>query len=313
MLGKRITIIIILALQALSWSTSVAGAEIILPELNLVEWPITIRASLLLGTIIQGLLLFLFFFGRQEIQSSFYRRSLLILLTVASIYTSFFIIYSSLVDMRKNSEEIKLYNSVTKAVNSSKIYQEKTSILDKRNNLINDRDKRKRETVRPPNNPNAPELPRGEDPEYKKQTREIEKINEENTDLAQIEKIKKSLPDDQDDKKIPDDQDDKKIENVDKNKAIEPLSLLTDEIRKQVYESVTGKKVSENYSKTKLNDEILKKLKQDLEYSEFGYFLIPVEKVFNRNPEAIVALCIASFIDIISLIFGLFGNCYANN
>jgi hypothetical protein len=61
MLGKRITIIIILALQALSWSTSVAGAEIILPELNLVEWPITIRASLLLGTIIQGLLLFLFF------------------------------------------------------------------------------------------------------------------------------------------------------------------------------------------------------------------------------------------------------------
>ena len=62
MLGKRITIIIILALQALSWSTSVAGAGIILPELNLVEWPITIRASLLLGTIIQGLLLFLFFF-----------------------------------------------------------------------------------------------------------------------------------------------------------------------------------------------------------------------------------------------------------
>jgi hypothetical protein len=273
MLGKRITIIIILALQALSWSTSVAGAEIILPELNLVEWPITIRASLLLGTIIQGLLLFLFFFGRQEIQSSFYRRSLLILLTVASIYTSFFIIYSSLVDIRKNSEEIKLYNSVTKAVNSSKIYQEKTSILKKRN-----------------------KLPRGEDPEYKKQTREREKINEENTDLAQIEKIKKSLPDDQDDKKI---------ENVDKNKAIEPLSLLTDEIRKQVYESVTGKKVSENYSTTKLNDEILKKLKQDLEYSEFGYFLIPVEKVFNRNPEAIVALCIASFIDIISLIFGV--------
>jgi hypothetical protein len=296
MLGKRITIIIILALQALSWSTSVAGAEIILPELNLVEWPITIRASLLLGTIIQGLLLFLFFFGRQEIQSSFYRRSLLILLTVASIYTSFFIIYSSLVDIRKNSEEIKLYNSVTKAVNSSKIYQEKTSILKKRNNLINDRDKRKREEVTPPNNPNAPKLPRGEDPEYKKQTREIEKINEENTDLAQIEKIKKSLPDDQDDKKI---------ENVDKNKAIEPLSLLTDEIRKQVYESVTGKKVSENYSTTKLNDEILKKLKQDLEYSEFGYFLIPVEKVFNRNPEAIVALCIASFIDIISLIFGV--------
>ena len=164
MLGKRITIIIILALQALSWSTSVAGAGIILPELNLVEWPITIRASLLLGTIIQGLLLFLFFFGRQEIQSSFYRRNLLILLTVASIYTSFFIIYSSLVDIRKNSEEIKLYNSLTKAVNSSKIYQEKTSILEKRNNLINDRDKRKREQVTPPNNPNAPKLPRGEDP-----------------------------------------------------------------------------------------------------------------------------------------------------
>jgi hypothetical protein len=64
MLGKRITITIILALQALSWSTSVAGAGIILPELNLVEWPITIRASLLLGTIIQGLLLFLFFFWK---------------------------------------------------------------------------------------------------------------------------------------------------------------------------------------------------------------------------------------------------------
>lgn len=296
MLGKRITITIILALQALSWSTSVAGAGIILPELNLVEWPITIRASLLLGTIIQGLLLFLFFFGRQEIQSSFYRRSLLILLTVASIYTSFFITYSSLVDMRKNSEEIKLYNSVTKAVNSSKIYQEKTSILERRNNLIKERDERKNEQVRPPNKPNAPKLPRGEDPEYKKQTREIDEINKLNTDLAQIEKIKNSLPDDQDDKKI---------ENVDKNKAIEPLSYLTDEIRKQVYENVTGKKDSKEFSTTKLNDEILKKLKQDVKYSEFGYFLIPVEKVFNRNPEAIVALCIASFIDIISLIFGV--------
>jgi hypothetical protein len=102
-LGKSAIIGIILALQALSWATSVAGAKIILPNLLLLEWPISIPAYFLLGTIIQGLLLFLFFFGRQEIQSALYRRSLLILLTVASIYSSFFIIYDSFPDVGSDS------------------------------------------------------------------------------------------------------------------------------------------------------------------------------------------------------------------
>ena len=137
MLGKRITIIIILALQALSWSTSVAGAGIILPELNLVEWPITIRASLLLGTIIQGLLLFLFFFGRQEIQSSFYRRNLLILLTVASIYTSFFIIYKSFpdVNLQENSEQVKFYNHVKNSVRQPQTYHDSLQKLERKKKI----------------------------------------------------------------------------------------------------------------------------------------------------------------------------------
>jgi hypothetical protein len=102
------------------------------------------------------------------------------------------------------------------------------------------------------------------------------------------------------------------------------LSSLTPEIRKEVYESVTTKKIDPNSSTdnslnsvttkkvdpnsstdNSLNEEILKKLKQDKGYSEFGLFLIPFQDVLGGNIKAIVALCIASFIDVVSLIFGI--------
>lgn len=279
MLGKRITIIIILALQALSWSTSVAGAGIILPELNLVEWPITIRASLLLGTIIQGLLLFLFFFGRQEIQSSFYRRNLLILLTVASIYTSFFIIYKSFpdVNLQENSEQVKFYNHVKNSVRQSQTYQDSLQKLERKKKIEVYMNKQLKEV--------------GTDRFYLESKRELDDLLAQNPQLTAIEEIKALV--------------DQNTGNLDNVNTL--LSSLTEDIRKEVYESVTTKKVDKNSSTNdeSLNKEILEKLKQNKGYSEFGYFLIPVQKVFERDIKAIVALCIASFIDIISLIFGV--------
>jgi hypothetical protein len=279
MLGKRITIIIILALQALSWSTSVAGAGIILPELNLVEWPITIRASLLLGTIIQGLLLFLFFFGRQEIQSSFYRRNLLILLTVASIYTSFFIIYKSFpdVNLQENSEQVKFYNHVKNSVRQSQTYKDSLQKLERKKKIEVYMNKQLEEV--------------GTDRFYLESKKELDDLLAQNPQLTAIEEIKALV--------------DQNTGNLDNVNTL--LSSLTEDIRKEVYESVTTKKVDKNSSTNdeSLNKEILEKLKQNKGYSEFGYFLIPVQKVFERDIKAIVALCIASFIDIISLIFGV--------
>jgi hypothetical protein len=281
-MGKVAIISIILALQALSWTTSVKGAEIILPNLYLLELGmIKIPASFLLGSIIQGLLLFLFFFGRQEIKSSFYRRTLLLLLTVASIYTSFFITYKLLsedqktgVTFEKGSEQVELYKSVKNSVLQSPTYQESTqklSQLEILNKNLSEQIKRV-----------------GKDPEYLRKEKERDNLLKENPQLKAVEKIQKLVDND---KNIGD------VDNV--------LSSLTSEIRYEVYESVTAKKVDKNSSINKLNEEILSKLKKETGYSESGYFLIPFEEVLKGNNNAILALGIASFIDIVSLIFGV--------
>jgi hypothetical protein len=281
-MGKVAIISIILALQALSWTTSVKGAEIILPNLYLLELGmIKIPASFLLGSIIQGLLLFLFFFGRQEIKSSFYRRTLLLLLTVASIYTSFFITYKLLsedqktgVTFEKGSEQVELYKSVKNSVLQSPTYQESTqklSQLEILNKNLSEQIKRV-----------------GKDPEYLRKEKERDNLLKENPQLKAVEKIQKLVDND---KNIGD------VDNV--------LSSLTSEIRYEVYESVTAKKVDKNSSINKLNEEILSKLKKETGYSESGYFLIPFEEVLKGNNNAILALGIASFIDIVSFIFGV--------
>lgn len=278
-LGKRAIILIILALQALSWTTSVEGARIILPKLDLVKWPITIPASWLLGTIIQGLLLFLFFFGRQEIQSSFYRRSLLIILTVASIYTSFFIIYYSFpgVNLEENSEQVEFYNHVKNSVGQSRTYQDSLQTLERKKRIEAYMNEQRQKV--------------GTDTFYLAAKKELDDFLDQNPQLKNFERIKALVEKDKG--------------NI--NDVNSLLSSLTPEIRNEVYERETGKKVDQNSSTNdkSLNDEILGKLKQSKGYSEFGDFLIPVQKVFERDIKAIVALCIASFIDIISLIFGV--------
>lgn len=286
-LGQKAIIIIVLALQALSWTTSVAGAKIILPNLYLLELgPIRIPAYILLGTIIQGLLLFLFFFGRQEIQSAWYRRTLLILLTGASIYTSFFIIYKFLsedaktgITFDKASEQARLYDSVANIVRESDIYKEKNDILVYVDDKIKERDSRKVEPVPSSNNPNATPKIRGEDPRNIIQTKEIETIEKLNTDLPSIRDIKKLV--------------EKEQGTGDVSTAKKLLSSLTTEIKEDIDKKSTEKE-----------KEILEKLKNEERYSD-DYVLIPFQEVLDKNTNAILALCIASFIDIVSLIFGI--------
>jgi len=271
-IGKLLIIFIVLALQTLSWTTSVEGAKIILPNLYLLELgPIRIPASLLLGSIIQGLLLFLFFFGRQEIQSALYRITLLIILTGASIYTSFFIIYKFL-------SQARLYDSLTNIVRESDIYKKKNDILVYLDDKIKERDSRKVETVPSSDNPNATPKIRGEDPRNIIQTEEIEKIKEQNTDLPSIRDIKKLV--------------EKEKGTGDFSTAKELLSSLTQEIKKDIHPKLKG------------DNEILQKLKKD-EGDSDNYVLVPFQGVLDKNPNAILALFIASFIDIVSLIFGI--------
>ncbi|WP_036394744.1 hypothetical protein, partial [Microcystis aeruginosa] len=131
----------------------------------------------------------------------------------------------------------------------------------------------------------------GTDRFYLESKKELDDLLAQNPQLTAIEEIKALV--------------DQNTGNLDNVNTL--LSSLTEDIRKEVYESVTTKKVDKNSSTNdeSLNKEILEKLKQNKGYSEFGYFLIPVQKVFERDIKAIVALCIASFIDIISLIFGV--------
>jgi hypothetical protein len=200
---------------------------------------------------------------------------------VASIYTSFFITYKLLsedqktgVTFEKGSEQVELYKSVKNSVLQSPTYQESTqklSQLEILNKNLSEQIKRV-----------------GKDPEYLRKEKERDNLLKENPQLKAVEKIQKLVDND---KNIGD------VDNV--------LSSLTSEIRYEVYESVTAKKVDKNSSINKLNEEILSKLKKETGYSESGYFLIPFEEVLKGNNNAILALGIASFIDIVSLIFGV--------
>jgi hypothetical protein len=200
---------------------------------------------------------------------------------VASIYTSFLITYKLLsedqktgVTFEKGSEQVELYKSVKNSVLQSPTYQESTqklSQLEILNKNLSEQIKRV-----------------GKDPEYLRKEKERDNLLKENPQLKAVEKIQKLVDND---KNIGD------VDNV--------LSSLTSEIRYEVYESVTAKKVDKNSSINKLNEEILSKLKKETGYSESGYFLIPFEEVLKGNNNAILALGIASFIDIVSLIFGV--------
>ena len=256
-----------------------AGAKIILPNLPLLEWPIRIPAYLLLGTIIQGLLLFLFFFGRQEIQSAWYRRALLILLTGASIYTSFFIIYKFLsedaktgITFEKGSEQLKLYDSVTNSIRQSPTYQDGLQKLLRAEKLEKYMEEQYKRV--------------GTDSYYLEARKALDNFLNKNPQVEAMGKIQTLV--------------DQDIGNVD-----DVLSSLTPEIRYEVYESVTAKKVDQKSSASNsLNKEILEKLKKNEGYSD-NYVLIPFQEVLKGNTNAILALCIASFIDIVSLIFGI--------
>jgi len=271
-IGKLLIIFIVLALQTLSWTTSLEGAKIILPNLYLLELgPIRIPASLLLGSIIQGLLLFLFFFGRQEIQSALYRITLLIILTGASIYTSFFIIYKFL-------SQARLYDSLTNIVRESDIYKKKRDILVNVDEKEKERDNYKAELVPSSDNPNAPLIPRRNDPYTRAKTKDIESIKKQNTDLNSIRVIKELV--------------EKEKGTGDFSTAKELLSSLTQEIKKDIYPILEK------------DNKILEKLKKD-EGDSDNYVLVPFQGVLDKNPNAILALFIASFIDIVSLIFGI--------
>ncbi len=280
-LGRKLVIFIVLMLQGVSLATSIAGAKIIFSDLPIIDFSIIkIPAYLFLGLTIQGLLLFIFFFGKKEIKSSFFRILLLIILTSASIYTSFFSIYNNPainpIPLTKDAVAIENYNDLISSIRQSSIYQSSQNQFDQQKKRLNQAQENLKE-----------EDVTGQAERYDQYRKERDLAQEELAKLNWVEKIKEYTKPDPDQVKS------QTNTTEIKNHVESIISMLPSKFQQDV-----DKILSEKYDKQ------LKTLQNTQEYKK-SYFLIPFEELGKKNEIAILALGIASFIDTISLILGI--------
>lgn len=278
-LGRYLLIFIVLMLQGVSLATSIAGAKIVFSDLAIIDFPlIKIPAYLFLGLTIQGLLLFIFFFGKKEIKPSFLRILLLTILTSASIYTSFFFIYNNLnpIPLTQNVVAVENYNDLVSSIRQSNIYQ----------SSHNEYDEWKKRLEQATINLNQEEVT-GKEKRYDQYRKERDLAQEKLTKLNWVDKIKEyTKPNSNKNINVTNTNEIKtSIENI--------ISILPSDLQKDV-----DKILQEQYQKN------IKILQDTKEYKQ-SHFLIPFEELGKKNNIAILAFGIASFVDTISLILGI--------
>jgi hypothetical protein len=264
---------ILLMLQAFSLTTTIEGAKIILSSLEPYDlFGIKIKAYLFLGIGIQLLLLWLFTIGKNEIKSPLRKWSLILIYTSFSVYTSFFSVYESLSEKNNKKNAIDSHNALRGLIYDSQVVELKDI-----DNKIKASQENYNQYYKIGNR-------KGTREETKKQTQLREQQVKLKNKYDYTENIKNIF-----------------IEKEEiNNKTASEIYMANKETLSHLPAEIAEELKKKGFDKEKFSEE-----KNRQKYSQF---LVPFVEVKQGNSEAILALILASLVDITSLIIGSIGN-----
>lgn len=144
-IGNRSRFLILLMFQIVSLKTTIEGAKILLSSLEVLDFGIfgfNIPLYVLLGCAIQFFLLWLFTFGKREINSFVRLWTLILIYTFASIYFNFFFIYPVFGGeiLTAENDQIKQSDEIISMIQSSDPYREYQQLNSQIDNKKKERD-----------------------------------------------------------------------------------------------------------------------------------------------------------------------------
>ncbi|NJO65624.1 MAG: hypothetical protein HC836_48365 [Richelia sp. RM2_1_2] len=278
-LKKRSLLIILLFLQITSLATTIEGGKVLLSSLKPIEFlGIQIEAYVILGCGVQFFLLWLFTFGKDAIKSSLRKLILILVYTLASIYTSFFAIYQGLTDIDLTQQNkniaINTHNKLKQFIYTPQSVEWKE--FDRR---IEDAEKERQRA-----------FDEGDSQRYAGRGRLIGELERQRTTLLKkygyIEKIQPNF--------------EKPREDLEKQKAREIYRDDQNAISDVPPDIIAELEKNKGFNRQDFTE--------DKYRSEESYFLVPWNKVTKGDSQAILALVLASIIDVTSLVLGTIVN-----